>query len=85
MPSPDGLFFAGSLGHREPLGSLEKHFARGCSYAIVGPNGSGKSTLLATLGGRLNPTAGSTTVGGADVRTKGTLPRIHLVDSPVFA
>lgn len=39
--------------------------------AVVGPSGSGKTTLLAMLGGLLTPTAGSVTVGAAEITRLG--------------
>lgn len=36
--------------------------------ALIGPNGCGKSTLLKTLGRQLEPTAGTVTLGGRDIR-----------------
>lgn len=43
--------------------------APGELVAVIGASGAGKSTLLAALAGLLDPTAGSGTVAGVDVRT----------------
>jgi ABC-type multidrug transport system ATPase subunit len=41
----------------------------GAIFGFLGPNGSGKSTVIKMLCGLLEPTAGSASVGGYDVRT----------------
>lgn len=45
--------------------SLDLRLGVGRSAAVVAPSGRGKSTLLGLLGGRLTPSSGSITVGGA--------------------
>ena len=44
--------------------------ARGEVFGILGPNGSGKTTTIRILCGLLEPTSGSATVAGFDVRTE---------------
>ena len=43
---------------------------RGEVFGILGPNGSGKTTTIRILCGLLEPTSGSATVAGFDVRTE---------------
>ncbi|MFI5011407.1 MAG: ABC transporter ATP-binding protein [Hyphomicrobiales bacterium] len=43
-------------------------FERGDFICIVGPSGCGKTTLLQTLAGFLEPSSGTVSVGGAQVR-----------------
>lgn len=47
--------------------SVELDIGGGEVVMLVGPNGAGKSTLLTLVAGMLAPTAGSATVGGAEV------------------
>jgi len=51
----------------EVLHELDLDIARGDFIAIMGPSGSGKTTLLNLLGGLDKPTAGTVTVGGAEL------------------
>jgi len=44
--------------------------ARGEVFGILGPNGSGKTTTIRILCGLIEPTSGSATVAGFDVRTQ---------------
>ncbi|MCR8725819.1 ABC transporter ATP-binding protein [Frigidibacter sp. ROC022] len=38
--------------------------------ALLGPNGAGKTTLISTICGLIEPTRGSVTVGGFDIRSQ---------------
>jgi len=51
----------------EVLHELDLDIARGDFIAIMGPSGSGKTTFLNLLGGLDQPTAGTVTVGGAEL------------------
>lgn len=51
----------------EVLHQLDLEIPQGDFIAIMGPSGSGKTTLLNLLGGLDKPTAGTVTVGGAEL------------------
>lgn len=51
----------------EVLHDLDLDIPRGDFIALMGPSGSGKTTLLNLLGGLDRPTAGTVTVGGAEL------------------
>jgi len=51
----------------EVLHELDLEIPKGDFIAIMGPSGSGKTTLLNLLGGLDKPTAGTVTVGGAEL------------------
>lgn len=54
-------------GSLEAVDSLSLEVAGGEVYALLGPNGAGKTTALRCLATLLAPTAGTASVGGADV------------------
>jgi len=51
----------------EVLHELDLRIPNGDFLALMGPSGSGKTTLLNLLGGLDKPTAGTVTVGGAEL------------------
>ena len=51
----------------EVLQDLDLTINEGAFEALMGPSGSGKSTLLNLIAGLDRPTAGTITVGGADL------------------
>lgn len=51
------------------LGPVSGQIERGGVTALIGPNGAGKSTLLTSIGRLLDPSSGTITVAGLDVRT----------------
>lgn len=57
-----------SYGSTCVLGPLDLDIPAGGVTALVGPNGAGKSTMLTIAGRLLEPSSGSVTVGGLDVR-----------------
>jgi len=56
------------------------HFAveQGEVFAILGPNGAGKTTTVRMLTGVLDPTEGTASIQGHDIRAEGLLSRAHL-------
>jgi sodium transport system ATP-binding protein len=54
-------------GDFEAVADLSLKVRPGEIYALLGPNGAGKTTALRCLATLLKPTAGSASVGGADV------------------
>ena len=54
-------------GGLDILRGVDLSVDRGGITCIVGPNGAGKSTVLKAMSGILRPSAGSVTIGGADL------------------
>lgn len=52
------------------LNGLSFHAAPGQIYGLLGPNGAGKTTALRILSTVLQPTSGTATINGYDVRTQ---------------
>ncbi|MDY7103234.1 MAG: metal ABC transporter ATP-binding protein [Actinomycetota bacterium] len=52
-------------GGRVALRDVTLHIRPGTVTALIGPNGAGKSTLFGLISGRLRPSAGTLTLGGA--------------------
>ena len=78
-----------TFGELAAVDGLDLDLPPGECVALIGHNGSGKSTALRVMGGRLEPTAGTVTVNGADVhdRRRGHIARARLAfvpDAPVL-
>jgi ABC-2 type transport system ATP-binding protein len=52
----------------EALKNIDLTIRRGEIFALLGPNGAGKTTLISIICGIVNPTMGSVTVDGHDIR-----------------
>lgn len=51
------------------LGPISGSISEGGITSLIGPNGAGKSTLLTIIGRLLDPTTGTVSVGGMDIRS----------------
>jgi ABC-2 type transport system ATP-binding protein len=54
----------------EALKNIDLTICRGEIFALLGPNGAGKTTLISIICGIVNPTIGSVTVDGHDIRAE---------------
>ena len=64
----EGVSFTYPGGDHEVLGAVDLHIPAGSTVAIVGDNGVGKSTLVKLLCRFYEPTGGTVTVDGVDLR-----------------
>jgi ABC-2 type transport system ATP-binding protein len=55
-------------GGFQALKHIDLTIRRGEIFALLGPNGAGKTTLISIICGIVNPTIGSVTVDGHDIR-----------------
>lgn len=77
-PLPDGsgqvefhdvtLRYAADSGHEAALESVSMAVEGGSTVALVGPTGSGKTSLVALLARLYDPSSGSMSIDGADLR-----------------
>lgn len=58
-----------SFGENLAVKGISLQVARGEVFGLLGPNGAGKTTTISMLTGLLEPTSGSITVDGMDVKT----------------
>jgi ABC-type multidrug transport system ATPase subunit len=58
-----------SFGNFTAVDHVSFTVEKGAIFGFLGPNGSGKSTVIKMLCGLLEPTAGSASVAGFDIRT----------------
>ena len=57
-------------GGFEALKGIDLDIREGEILALLGPNGAGKTTLISTICGLVQPTGGTVTVGGHDIRAE---------------
>ncbi|MBL8033390.1 MAG: ATP-binding cassette domain-containing protein, partial [Leptospiraceae bacterium] len=57
-----------NFGEYEAVKQISFSIGKGEVVALLGPNGAGKTTTMRMLTGFYEPTSGSATVGGFDVR-----------------
>ena len=57
-----------SYGRIEVVHGVTLEVPAGSVYALLGPNGAGKSTLLKVASGRVQPTSGTVSFDGNDIR-----------------
>lgn len=75
-----------SFGYRPDrlvIDGIDVTAAEGSLTAIVGPSGAGKSTLVRLLARFYDPSAGSISIGGADLRELDSTT-LHALIAPVF-
>jgi ABC-type bacteriocin/lantibiotic exporter with double-glycine peptidase domain len=63
-----GVEFRYRDGDDAILSAIDLEIGPGSTVALVGRSGSGKSTLLWLIGGLVEPSAGTITVGSVDMR-----------------
>lgn len=59
---------SGGYGSTPVLSNISFQVAKGKMVGILGPNGCGKSTLLKVISGLINPTFGTITIDGVDIK-----------------
>jgi ABC-2 type transport system ATP-binding protein len=57
---------------------LELEIKKGEIYGLVGPDGAGKTTTMRMLAGIMDPTGGSATIAGYDLRTQTESIKAHI-------
>ena len=55
---------------------------KGEIFGFLGPNGAGKTTIVRMLTGVIDPTEGTATIQGHDIRKKPLLSRAHIAVVP---
>ena len=55
-------------GGVQALGGVDLQISKGEIFALLGPNGAGKTTLIGSVCGLVNPTGGTISAFGSDIR-----------------
>lgn len=66
------------FGQLTAVDGVEFQVEEGEIFGFLGPNGAGKSTTVRMLTGVLEPTEGTASIEGHDIRTEALLSRAHL-------
>jgi len=71
-----------TFGNITAVNQVSFTIRRGELFGFLGPNGAGKTTTVRMLTGVLEPTEGTATVQGHDIRSEALLSRAHLAVVP---
>ncbi len=70
------------FGHLVAVDRLEFGVYQGEIFGFLGPNGAGKTTTIRMLTGVIDPTEGTATIQGHDIRKESLLSRAHIAVVP---
>jgi len=70
------------FGNVTAVAGIDFDVRQGEMFGFLGPNGAGKTTTIRMLTGVLDPTEGTATIQGHDIRTEALLSREHLAVVP---
>jgi len=73
-----------SFGNLVAVGNLDLYIGPGDIFGFIGPNGAGKTTTMRILVTLLEPTSGTASIDGLDVRKKGKDVRRRVGYMPDF-
>ncbi len=70
------------FGNLTAVDSINFQVNKGEIFGFLGPNGAGKTTTIRILTGVIEPTSGSATIHGHDIRKESILSREHIAVVP---
>ncbi len=70
------------FGNLTAVDGIDFQVNRGEIFGFLGPNGAGKTTTIRMLTGVIEPTSGSATIQGHDIRKESILSREHIAVVP---